>query len=210
MRKLVLAATLALSFVFSLGQSTALAASATSPTIDMNGYASFNSILGGGISGPVALSGAFANGQLGALRGSANFPIRDEKVSVAPSTSIVLNSEQLNVFWSRYTCDPFVGCIYENGISVFQRSYGSGPVDIRLGSLKGNGTLSLGTNATCVSACPPSGALLVCPDRLLATPGCGAQLTRRRQPQHERTRSDYPLTATSHIDRPGHTPGAIL
>ncbi len=58
MRKLILAATLGLSFVFSLGQSTALAASAASQAIDFNGYANFNSILGGQINGPVVLSGS--------------------------------------------------------------------------------------------------------------------------------------------------------
>lgn len=161
MRKLILAATFAFSFVVPLNQ-YALAASATAQTIDVTGYANFSSILGGNISGPVALSGALADGQLGMLRGSANFPLRDEKLSVAPSTSIVLIKEQLNVGWFRYTCDPF-GCIYENGISAFERSYGSGPVDIRLGSLKGNGTLSLGTNATCVAACPPAGAYWYAP-----------------------------------------------
>jgi hypothetical protein len=157
MRKLVIAATFALSFVFSLGQSTALAASTASQTIDANGYANFSSILGGNISGPVVLSGSISDGQLGILRGSANLPLRDEKISVAPSTSIVVATEQLNVGWFRYTCDQF-GCIYENGTSTFQRSYGSGPVEIRFGSLKGNGTLSLGTSATCVSSCPPAGS----------------------------------------------------
>jgi len=58
MRKLVLTATLALSVVFSFGQSTALAASSTSQTVDVTGYANFSSILGGNISGPVALSGS--------------------------------------------------------------------------------------------------------------------------------------------------------
>ena len=164
MRKLILAATLALSFVFSLGQSTAFAASGTSQTIDVNGYASFTSILGGGISGPVVLSGSFADGQLGMLRGSANFPLRDEKLSVSPSTSIVVTTERLSVGWSRFVgCDPFVGCIYENGISTFERTYASGPVDIRLGSLKGNGTLSFATNSTCVAACPPPGAYWYAP-----------------------------------------------
>jgi hypothetical protein len=164
MRKLILAATLGLSFVFSLGQSTALAASATSQTVDFNGYANFSSILGGGISGPVVLSGSTSDGQMGILRGSANFPLRDEKLSVAPSTSIVLTTERLNVGWYRYTCDPFVGCVYENGISTFERTYGSGPVDIRLGSLKGNGTLSFGTNASCVEACPPANAYWYAPN----------------------------------------------
>ena len=157
MRKLILAATLALNFVLSLGQSTAFADSGTSQTIDVNGYASFNSILGGGISGPVVLSGSFADGQLGMLRGSANFPLRDEKLSVSPTTSVVLTTERLNVGWQRVTCDQF-GCFYQYGTSIFERTYGSGPVDIRLGSLKGNGTISLGTTATCVEACPPAGA----------------------------------------------------
>jgi hypothetical protein len=157
MRKLILAATFALSLVFSLGQSTALAASASPQTIDVNGNANFSSILGGSINGPAALSGTVSDGQLGSLRGSANFPLRDEKITLAPTTSILFTTEQMNVGWYRFTCDQF-GCMYENGISVFQRSYGSGPVDIRLGSLKGNGTLSLGTNASCVSACPPPGA----------------------------------------------------
>jgi len=66
------------------------------------------------------------------------------------------------VFWSRYTCGQF-GCIYENGIAQFQRSYGSGPVEIRLGTLKGSGTVSLATNATCVSSCPPAGAYWYAP-----------------------------------------------
>jgi hypothetical protein len=156
-RKLILAATLALSVVFSFGQSTALAASAGSQTIDVSGNANFSSILGGQVYGPVALTGTIADSQLGALRGSANFPLRDEKVTIAPTTSILLATEQVNVGWYRFTCDPFF-CFYENGVSLFQRSYASGPVDIRFGSLKGNGTLSLGTSATCVSACPPPGA----------------------------------------------------
>ena len=164
MRKLILAATLALSFVFSLGQSTALAASAPSQTIDVNGYANFTSILGGGISGPAVLSGGVSNGQLGPLRGSANFPLRDEKLSVAPTTSIVVTTESLSVGWNRFLgCDPFVGCRYEYGVSTFERTYANGPVDIRLGSLKGNGTLSFATNSTCVAACPPPGAYWYAP-----------------------------------------------
>jgi len=164
MRKLVLAATLALSFVFLLGQSTALAASTTSQTIDLNGYANFSSILGGGVSGPVVLSGGISDGQLGALRGSANFPLRDEKLSVAPSTSIAVTAELLSVGWNRFLgCDPFLGCRYEYGVSTFERAYANGPVDIRLGTLKGNGTLSFGTNPTCVAACPPPGAYWFAP-----------------------------------------------
>ncbi len=165
MRKLVFAATLALSFVVLLGQSTALAASTTSQTIDLNGYANFSSILGGGVSGPVVLSGDVSDGQLGALRGSANFPLRDEKVSVAPSTSIAVTREFLSVGWNRFLgCDPFLGCRYEYGVSTFERSYANGPVDIRLGTLKGNGTLSLGTNPTCTAACPPPGAYWYAPN----------------------------------------------
>jgi hypothetical protein len=159
MRKLILAATLALSFVFSLGESTALAASATSLTIDANGYANFGSILGGGINGPVVLTGSITDGQLGTLRGSANFPLRNEKLSVAPSTSIAVTTERLSVGWNRFVgCDPFVGCTYEYGVATFERTSGSGPVDIRFGSLRGNGNLSLATNATCMATCPPPGA----------------------------------------------------
>jgi hypothetical protein len=143
-------------FIFSLNH-VALAAPTPSQTIDVTGYANFSSILGGSINGPVALSGAFADGQLGVLRGSANFPIRDEKLGVDPSTSIVLATEQLNVFWSRLSCGQ-CGCIFESGISVFERSYGTGPVEIRLGALKGTGAVSLATNAACVSSCPPAGA----------------------------------------------------
>lgn len=164
MRRLILAATFALSFVFSLGQSTALAASAASQTIDVTGNASFSSILGGSVSGPVTLSGEIADGQLGALRGSANFPLRNEKLSIAPSTSIVVATERMNVGWNRFVgCDPFVGCTYEYGTSVFERTYGAGPVDIRVGSLRGNGTLSFATNSICVAACPPPGAYWYAP-----------------------------------------------
>ena len=164
MRKLILAATFALAFVFSLGQSTALAASAPSQTIDFTGNASFSSILGGSVNGPIVLSGSISQGELGALQGSANFPLRDEKLSVSPSTSIVVTTERLSIGWSRFVgCDPFVGCIYENGISTFERTYAIGPVDIRLGSLKGNGTLSFATNSTCVAACPPPGAYWYAP-----------------------------------------------
>lgn len=158
MRRLILAATFALSIAFSLNQTVALAAPNASQTIDVTGYANFSSILGGSINGPVTLSGAISDGQLGTLRGAANFPLRDERLSVAPTTSIVLATEQLNVGWYRYICDPYVGCTFESGTSVFQRSYGSGPVEVRFGSLRGNGSLSLGTNATCVSACPPPNA----------------------------------------------------
>ena len=162
MRKLILAATLALSVMFSFGESTALAAPAASQTIDVTGYASFSSILGGSISGPVALSGSVSDGQLGAFRGSANFPLRDEKITIAATSSIAVATEQMNVGWYRFTCGQF-GCIFENGVSVFERSFGSGPVDIRFGSLKGNGTLSLGTTATCVATCPPAGAYWFAP-----------------------------------------------
>jgi hypothetical protein len=155
-RKLVIAATLALSFVFSLGQSTALAASTPSQTIDVNGNAMFTSILGGSINGSVALSGSIAGAQLGGLRGTANFPLRDEKLSLTPTTSIVFSAERLSVGWSRFVgCDPFVGCTWESGVSTFERTSASGPVDIRLGSLRGTGTLALGTNPICVAACPP-------------------------------------------------------
>ena len=161
MRKVMLAATLALAFTMAAAR-VAVAAPATATTVDLNGYANFSSILGGGMGGPVALSGAVSDGQLGALRGEANFPLRDEKITISATSSIALITEQLNVSWYRYNCTPF-GCFFEQGFSVFERSSGSGPVDIRLGSLKGTGSISLGTTATCVSACPPPGAYWYAP-----------------------------------------------
>jgi hypothetical protein len=136
---------------------TAFAASA-SQTISVNfSYVSFSSILGGQISGNASVSGNISDAGLSGLRGTANLPLRDAKLSVDPTGTFLLQNEQLNIQWSRVTCNQF-GCVYEYGFSQFERRFGTGPVDIRLGQLRGTGTLSLATNAVCVASCAPPGA----------------------------------------------------
>jgi hypothetical protein len=148
-----------LTFAFT---TTALAAP-SNQTIDVYfGYVSFNSILGGQISGNASVSGDISDAGLSGLRGTANLPIRDSKLWIDPTGTLAIQSEQLNVGWNRVTCNQF-GCFYEYGLSTFERKFGSGPVDIRLGQLRGTGTLTLATNAMCVASCPPPGAYWYAP-----------------------------------------------
>lgn len=156
MRRSLLASVLGLALTLAL-TTTAFAASATQSISVYFGYVSFSSILGGQISGNASVSGDLSDGVLSSLRGSANLPLRDAKLSIDPTGTLILSTEQMNVQWNRYTCGQF-GCIYEYGFSTFERQFGTGPVDIRLGQLRGTGTLSLATNATCVASCPPPGA----------------------------------------------------
>jgi hypothetical protein len=156
MRKLIGIVALAFSLTLAL-YSPVAAASRTTEAIDLTGGVGYSSILGGNTSGTATLSGTISDGELSMLRGSVNFPLRDEKLSVAPIGAIVLATERLNVGWYKYTCDQF-GCTYQQGTSIFERRYGQGQVEIRLGNLRGNGSLSMGTTATCVESCPPSRA----------------------------------------------------
>ena len=161
MRRSLLASVLGLVLTFALS-TTALAAQANQ-TIDITfGYVSFNSILGGQISGNAYVSGDVSDAGLSGLRGTANLPLRDAKLSIDPTGALVLRTEQLSVGWNRVTCNQF-GCFYEYGTSTFERQFGAGPVEIRLGQLRGNGTLSLATNSVCVAACPPPGAYWYAP-----------------------------------------------
>jgi hypothetical protein len=136
---------------------TAFAAPATQAISINFSYASFNSILGGQISGSASVSGDVSDAGLSGLRGTVNLPLRDSKLWIDPSGTLVLQSQQLNVQWNRVTCNQF-GCFYEYGFSTFERQFGAGPVDIRLGQLRGTGTLSLATNGACVASCPPPGS----------------------------------------------------
>lgn len=155
MSKLIPIVVLAVTLTFAL-HSPAASASDTTEAIDVSGGVGYSSILGGNVNGMATLSGTVRNGELSALRGSVNFP-RDEKLTVAPIGAIIFTSERINVGWYKYTCDQF-GCTFQQGTSIFERRYGQGQVEIRLGNLRGNGNLSLGTTATCVESCPPSGA----------------------------------------------------
>jgi len=161
MRKSVLASVLGLVLTLAL-TTTALAAPATE-TLSINfSYVNFSSILGGQISGNASVSGELSDAGLSGLRGTVNLPLRDSKLWIDPTGTLVLQSEQLNVQWNRYTCDQF-GCVYEYGFSSFERRFGAGPVDIRFGQMRGTGTLSLATNAACVASCPPPGAYWYAP-----------------------------------------------
>lgn len=161
MRRSALATLLGLMLTLAFA-TTALAAPAAQ-TISANfSYVSFNSILGGQISGNAYVSGDISDAGLSGLRGAVNLPLRDSKLWIDPVGPLVLGTQQLNVQWNRFTCNPF-GCIYETGFSTFERRFGAGPVDIRLGQLRGNGTLSLATNSTCVASCPPPGAYYYAP-----------------------------------------------
>ncbi|HEV8656812.1 MAG TPA: hypothetical protein VGR85_15000 [Candidatus Limnocylindria bacterium] len=162
MRKSLLASVLGLVLTLALS-TTAFAAPSTQTISVYFSYVTFSSILGGQISGNASVSGDLSDAGLSGLRGIANLPLRDSKLWIEPTGAFVLNTEQMNVQWNRYTCDPFVGCTYEYGYSTFERTSGAGPVDIRLGQLRGTGTLSLATNSACVASCPPPGSYWYAP-----------------------------------------------
>ena len=156
MRRSLLASVLGLGLTLALS-TTSLAASATQTVGIYFSSVSFSSILGGQITGNASVEGDLSDTGLSGLRGTVNLPLRDTRLSIDPIGTLVFQHEQLNVQWNRSYCDQF-GCYYENGLSTFERRYGSGPVDIRFGQLRGTGTLSLATNATCVASCPPPGS----------------------------------------------------
>ncbi len=161
MRRSLLASVLGLVLTLALS-TTSLAASASQTVSVYFGYVSFNSILGGQISGNASVEGDLSDAGLSGLRGTVNLPLRDTRLTIDPIGTLALQSEQLNVQWNRTTCNQF-GCFYEYGFSTFERKYGSGPVDIRFGQLRGTGTLSLSTNAACVASCPPPGSYWYAP-----------------------------------------------
>jgi len=162
MRRSLLASVLGLVLTLAL-TTTALAAPTANQSVSIYfSYVSFSSILGGQISGNASVEGDLSDAGLSGLRGTVNLPLRDTRLSIDPIGTLVLQSEQLNVQWNRTTCNQF-GCFYEYGFSTFERQFGSGPVDIRFGQLRGTGTLSLATNAACVASCPPPGAYWYAP-----------------------------------------------
>jgi hypothetical protein len=139
---------------------TSLPAAAASgdQTIGVTFYnLTYTSILGGSTSGNAYVEGSMTNGAIGELRGTANLPLRDQRLSLSPSGTLVFTPQRFNVNWWRTWCDQF-GCYFTSGFSVFEQQFAQGPVDIRLGSMRGSGTLSIGTNPACIEACPPAGA----------------------------------------------------
>ena len=71
--------------------------------------------------------------------------------------TLVFAPQRFNVSWWRNWWDQF-GCFFTTGLSVYEQQSAQGLVDIRLGSMRGSGTLSMATNPVCVEACPPAGA----------------------------------------------------
>lgn len=144
--------------VLALALTSMPAAASGDQTIGVTFYnVSYTSILGGSMSGSGYVEGAISSGAIGALRGTVNVPLRDQKLWIAPNGTLVLSPQRLNVSWWRSWCDQF-GCFFTSGLSVFEQQTAQGPVDIRLGNMRGTGTISIATNPVCVEACPPAGA----------------------------------------------------
>jgi len=153
MRRSILA--LALATVLSLALSGVVAAGQATQTLGITGNVSFSSILGGSVNGIGSISGDVTDGQVGTLKGTVNFPLRDETLTVSPSTTLALVTDPYPINWSWFTgCDQF-GCHFISGTSIYQRRHAEGLVDVRLGQLKGSGYLSVNMYSGCISDCPP-------------------------------------------------------
>lgn len=156
MRRSILALTLAT--MLSLASGTAAAAAGhADQTITINGNVQFNSILGGYTNGIASLSGDITQDEVGSLRGTVNFPFRDESITVSPTSPMTLTTDLFPISWQLIRCDQF-GCFYTFGTAKYEHRYGTSPVDLRLGQLKGAGTLSVNLFGGCVQDCPPPGA----------------------------------------------------
>ncbi len=153
MRRSIVATVLAALFSLALGTS-AFAAVTSSQTVEIVGGVSFQSILGGSLNGTAVLTGDLANGEVGSLKGTLNIPLRDLSLTVSPQTTIALTTQTLNQFWQYPTCDQF-GCTWTSGVAIWEYQRAQGPVDVRLGQMRGTGTLYFNTAATCVADCPP-------------------------------------------------------
>src|SRR3954471_12470955 len=115
MRRSILAITLAT--VLSLALSGAAAAGQATPSLEINGPVTFFSILGGNSNGNATLSGDINDDGVGNLRGSVNFAIRDESLTISPSSSYVLTTDEVPVSWQLFACDPF--CNWTFGTATF-------------------------------------------------------------------------------------------
>lgn len=153
MRRSILALTLAT--VLSLALSGVASAGQATQTLGITGNLSFSSILGGNINGTASITGDLTGNEVGTLKGTVNFPIRDESLTVSPTTTLSLVTDPFPITWQYFTgCDQF-GCHWVTGTSMYQRRHAEGLVDVRLGQLKGNGYLSVNIYSGCISDCPP-------------------------------------------------------
>jgi len=161
MRRSILALTLAA--VFSLALSGVAAAGQANQTLGITGNLSFWSILGGSINGTASISGDVADGQVGTLKGTVNFPLRDETLTISPATTLSLVADPFPINWSYFTgCDQF-GCHWISGTSMYQRRHAEGLADVRLGQLRGTGFLSVNMYSGCIADCPPPYVFIAVP-----------------------------------------------
>jgi hypothetical protein len=148
----------ALPLLVALASNVALAAPAPTRTIAFNFNLNYVSVMGGSFSAPATLSGDVdTDGQIGKLQGTVYAPLGEQDLRVEPTAPTAVSDNSFGVYWWRWTCDPF-GCRYDSGMSTFTQQVSQSNVDIRLGHLRGNGTLSWSTNPVCAAACPPPGA----------------------------------------------------
>src|SRR5207249_12237894 len=96
MRRSILALTL--TAILSLALSGVAVAGQATQTLEITGGATFSSILGGNSNGTVVMSGDLLSGELRDLRGTINFALRDESITVSPTASFTMvRSEERRV-----------------------------------------------------------------------------------------------------------------
>jgi hypothetical protein len=169
-RSALVVALLALLAVSSLGPQPAHAAAPAGSAINFTfNFASFSSILGGSLSGSATLAGSVsADGtQLSDLRGTFNIPIKDTRLRASPTGPVQQSTSTFQVFWT-LPCPP--NCTpppcppdCTSNFATYSVTNNSAPVELRLGSMRGVGTLTWASPPVCVANCPPPGASVFIP-----------------------------------------------
>src|SRR2546425_11483120 len=145
----------ALPLLIALASNAALAAPAATQTITLNLNLNYQSLFGGGLNAPATLSGDVNDGQMSRLRGTLYAPLGAERFELEPTAPIAASTQTTSFFWQVFLgCDMF-GCYWQNHQATFTQQVASGNVDIRLGTLRGNGTIAWATQGVCTSDCPP-------------------------------------------------------
>ncbi|TMD61003.1 MAG: hypothetical protein E6I87_03950 [Chloroflexi bacterium] len=146
----------ALPLLIAIASNVALAAPAASQTITFNLGLNYQSLFGGGFNAPATLSGDISSdGQMSRLRGTLYAPLGAQRLELDPTTPTAISTQTVNFFWQEFLgCDMF-GCYYRQHNATFTQQTGSGNVDIRLGTLRGSGSIAWATQGVCSSDCPP-------------------------------------------------------
>jgi len=148
-----------LPLLLALMSASALAAPAATPAITFSNLGlSYQSVFNGGFYAPADLSGDIsADGQLSRLRGTAYVPLGPQRFELDATAPTAASTISFTAFWQEFQgCDMF-GCHWINHYPTYTQQLGSVNVDIRLGTLRGNGTLSWATSGVCTSECVPWG-----------------------------------------------------